>query len=164
MIWRTMNRTDLETVFTLGNQIHQDYQEDRAVFESRWRIYPEGCHVLDDQEGVVTGYAISHPWTLHNPPKLNTVLETLPARPDTYYIHDIALAPAARQGGYGRQIIAHLHTHASQNGFATSSLVAVGGTRAFWEKQGYSAHRTPELAALLTSYDGDAAYMIRSGT
>jgi GNAT superfamily N-acetyltransferase len=161
MIWRNMNHADLETVFTIGNQIHRDYQEDRAVFDSRWQLYPEGCHVLDDQ-GTIQGYAITHPWRLYDAPKLNTVIAALPEQPDTYYIHDIALLPEARQGGYARQILGNLHTHAAKQGFHRASLVSVSGTRAFWEKQGYKMHHTPDLAALLSSYDDDAVYMIRN--
>ncbi len=163
MIWRTMNHADLETVFTIGNQIHRDYQEDRAVLDSRWTIYHEGCHILDDH-GAVKGYAVTHPWRFYDAPKLNTVIAALPAQLDTYHIHDIALLPEARQGGHARQIIAALHSHAAEKGFGTSSLVSVSGTRSFWEKQGYKTYNTPQLDVLLKTYDEDAAYMIRKNT
>ena len=161
MIWRALNSADCERIFIIGNQIHADYQEDRAVFESRFALYPEGCLVLEGN-GALKGYAISHPWKLFDPPKLNTVLDTLPARPDTYYLHDLALLPEARGGGHAGQGIDLLARHAASQGYDNSTLVAVGGTKPFWERQGYGVQNHQALSSHLASYDKDAAYMLRS--
>lgn len=160
MIWRALNSADCETIFIIGNQIHADYQEDRAVFESRFALYPEGCLGLEDN-GTLRGYAISHPWKLFDPPKLDTVLHTLPARPDTYYLHDLALLPEARGGGHAAQAIGFLARHAASQGYDNSTLVAVGGTTPFWERQGYRIQNDPVLSARLATYDENAAYMLR---
>ena len=93
-----MTAADLPAVNAIAAQVHVAYPEDAAVFAERLTLHPAGCCVLDGGTGVA-GYVISHPWRIAEPPALDTLLGALPAPASTYYIHDIALLPAARRGG-----------------------------------------------------------------
>ncbi len=42
-----------------------------------------------------------YPWRFGQPPKLNMRLHRLSDDADTFYIHDVAILPAARGGGAG---------------------------------------------------------------
>ena len=64
-----MRQTDLHEVARLANDIHIDYPEDKAVFVNRFHLYPAGCSVLDD-DGMLAGYAITHPWKRYHPARL----------------------------------------------------------------------------------------------
>ncbi|MDC7784204.1 GNAT family N-acetyltransferase [Rhodoplanes tepidamans] len=162
--WRPMVDGDLAAVLAVAAVVHPDLPEDRAVFAERRRLAPEGCHVLADPAtpapGGLAGYVVSHPWA-GAPPALDTLLGGLPERPTTWYLHDLALLPAARGGGAGATIVDRLAAHARAAGFTTLSLVAVGGSPGFWMRQGFSAVDDPALAEKLASYGAAARFMVR---
>jgi ribosomal protein S18 acetylase RimI-like enzyme len=160
-LWRPMTITDLPQVGALAAVIHPDFPEDRAVFAERLRLYPAGCHVLAQGEELAA-YVVSHPWIDRRPPALNDLLGALPARPSTYYIHDLALAPTARGSGAGGKIVAQLVTLARSEALRTMSLVAVNGSERFWQRQGFASVAMPELEAKLRSYSDDARFMVRA--
>lgn len=150
-----MAPSDLAEVERLGNAIHQAHPERPEVFAERLALCPEGCHAL----GSLDGYIISHPWTLGSPPALDTLLGALPARPDTWYIHDLALHERARGTGAAPAIVAHLAALAQARGLRSMSLIAVGRSPGFWARQGFApASLAPGKIA---SYGGGAAYMVR---
>ncbi len=149
---------DLPDVEAVGARVHPDYPEDDAVFQERLRLYPAGCLVLRAGAGIA-GYAISHPGLLDHPPKLNTLLGALPAHPDSYFIHDLAVLAQARGSGAGAAAIAHLAEQARGRGFVTLSLVAVSGSAGFWQRLGFAPidAMTPRVA----SYGPTARFMLR---
>jgi ribosomal protein S18 acetylase RimI-like enzyme len=159
-LWRPMAQADLPAVGALASLIHPDFPEDDAVFIERLRLYPAGCHVLARGE-TLAAYVVSHPWIARQPPALNDLLGALPMRPSTYYIHDLALAPAARGSGAGKKIVAQLAALARAEALPTMSLVAVNGSERFWQRQGFAAMAAPELEAKLRSYSDDARFMMR---
>lgn len=154
--WRAMRAGDLPAVEAVAQAIHVDYPEDDAVFAERLRLCPEGCLVLDGPAGIV-GYLISHPWRLGDPPALDTLLGALPAAPDTWYIHDLALAPAARGSGAAGRVVERAVALAAKLG--SLSLISVGGSGPFWRRQGFA--EAPAPAGKLGSYGAGAAYMVR---
>lgn len=154
-----MTSDDLVAVQAIADRVHVDFPEGAAVFAERLLLYPQGCFVLVGREGA-TGYVISHPWTLARPPALNTMLGTLPSQPSTFYIHDLALLPAARGSGAAAAVVTRLIAHAVQAGFATMSLVAVNGSAGFWERHGFHELRDAALATKLASYGADARLMV----
>jgi ribosomal protein S18 acetylase RimI-like enzyme len=155
-----MSEADIASVAGIADRVHLDYPEDAAVFAERQRLYPEGCRVLV-LGGEVSAYIISHPWCYLEPPSLNTMLGKLPDAPTTYYIHDIALLPAARGSGAASVVIAEVLGHAASTGAANASLVAVGGTEGFWGRYGFRLLADPLLDKKLRSYDETARYMVR---
>ena len=153
--WRPMAPSDLEAVERLGNTIHQAHPERPEIFAERLALCPEGCHVL----GNLDGYIISHPWTLGSPPPLDTLLGALPAQPDTWYIHDLALHERARGTGAAPAIVAHIATLAQARALPTMSLIAVGRSHGFWSRQGFISRPVP--SGKLASYGGGADHMVR---
>ncbi|HWL04395.1 MAG TPA: GNAT family N-acetyltransferase [Xanthobacteraceae bacterium] len=160
-VWRPMAAADLPAVMEIAGKVHPGYPEDEAVFAERLRLCPRGCLVAESA-GAAVAYAVSHPWHAHHPPKLNTLLGALPAAPQTFYIHDIALLPAARGTGLGRAIVAQLADVARGGGLPNLSLVAVNGSVPFWRRQGFVIDDAPALRESLRSYGGDAAFMTRN--
>ncbi len=159
--WRPMTVTDLPATCALSATIHQAYPEDDAVFAERLGLYPAGCHVYTAAESIAA-YVISHPWRALDAPALNSLLGKLPATPSTYYIHDLALAPQARETGAATWIVKKLADHARERELHTMSLVAVNGSARFWQRQGFAQTDIPALAEKLRSYcDDDARFMAR---
>lgn len=125
-----MTASDLPEVSRIAGLVHPDFPEDDAVFAERLALFPAGCLVLP-----AGGYLLAHPWTRGCPPALNSRLGALPARPDTLYLHDIALLPAARGRGAGEAALRRVEALARP--FGEVSLVAVGGSAGFWGRMGF---------------------------
>jgi ribosomal protein S18 acetylase RimI-like enzyme len=158
--WRVMTAFDLPVVVALADMVHPDYWEAPEILAERQRLYPIGASLLELGEKPV-GYAFSHPWRSNSLPALNSLLNVIPEDADTYYIHDLALLPVTRKVGAASQIVGTLTKLASARGFPTMSLVAVNGSQAFWEKQGFAVTEVPELYGKLLSYDETARYMVK---
>jgi len=152
-----MRDTDLQTVSDVAEVVHPSHPEDATVFVERLHLYPEGCHVFE-RNRILVGYIISHPW-IGEPPALNTMLGELPAAPTTYYIHDLALLPAARRGGAANAIVTALLDHARQENFTTATLVAVNNSGRFWRKHGFQTMHDQDMVAKIESYGADARVM-----
>lgn len=159
--WRRMEAGDLAAVSRMAAIIHTGFFEEDAIYSERLELYPEGCHLLQAASGETLGYAITHPWRLYSMPALNSMLERLPTTPSTYYLHDIALMPAARGTGAAGRIVSLLAAHAGEQGFDTMSLVAVNNSAGFWQKHGFEIDDRPELEAKLRTYSDDARFMLR---
>lgn len=139
---RPMHRTDLNGVIPLAAAIHEAYPEDDAVFVNRLELFPAGCWVFV-KNGRIAEYVLSHPWPRFSPPLLNQVPGTFSASPDSFYIHDLAVAPWARASGAGRALAAAALQAAWKASLPRVGLVAVGGSESFWEQQGFAASIMP---------------------
>ena len=158
--WRAMTPADLPAVTALAAAIHVAHPEEDAVFAERLALFPAGCLVLEDQDGIA-GYVLAHPWRRLAPPALNARLDALPADPDCLYLHDVALAPSARGRGAAAAALARLDALAQASHLPCIALIAVGGTLAFWKRHGFAPVDAPSLATKLRSYDADARLMQR---
>lgn len=158
--WRTMCEHDLPAVGEIAARLHPAYPEDARIFAERLQLYPNGCLVLEVNDCML-GYVISHPWRHRQPPTLNSLLQTLPVRPSTYYIHDVALLPQARGLGAVVQLLSRLSRIAQDDGLPALSLVAVNGSSEFWSRQGFVAIDDPELQEKLNSYDLAARFLYK---
>ena len=156
-----MTIEDLSAVDAIAARVHPAYPEDRTVFAERLRLHSDGCWVLAASGAEIAGYVISHPWHLGAPVALNVLVGRLPEPASTYYIHDLALLPAARGGGAAGRIVAQLIRHARRLGLRSLSLVAVSGSTAFWVKQGFAVALMPGAGGCTGSYGDDAKLMIR---
>jgi ribosomal protein S18 acetylase RimI-like enzyme len=161
--WRAMTSADLAAVQALADVIHPDFPEDAAVFADRLALHPAGCFILVGSSGAV-GYALSHPWYDRQPPKLNAVLHHPATDASTYYIHDLALHPAARKSGAAAAMVAILANHASALQLQNMTLVAVNNSVHFWRRQGFDIVVEPALVRHLRSYDINACFMRRELT
>lgn len=156
-----MTAADLPAVNALAALIHPGYPEDAAVFVERLRLYALGCRVLE-RDGELAAYVVSHPWLDRAPPPLNTLLGELPARPTTYYLHDLALLPEARGSGAAVEVVTLLAEQARDERLPSLSLIAVNGSAGFWRRQGFEAVADDTLASKLRSYGEDAQFMVRT--
>lgn len=154
-----MSPRDLPAVYAVAHQVHPGYFEALEVFAERLSLHPAGCLALVDARDEVIGYVLSHPWHYGSPPALNSLLDALPESPDTFYIHDLALLPAARGTGAAATVVARLRDHAMSCGCSHLSLVAVNASLSFWQRQGFSVMTVPGLAERLASYDPTACFM-----
>jgi GNAT superfamily N-acetyltransferase len=157
--WRFMTAADLPAVSAVAAKVHPDFPEDDAVFAERQRLFPPGCRVLAGSGGLAA-YAVSHPWRAGSCPPLNTLLGALPEPASTYYIHDIALLPAARGTGAAGEVVEALKREALGARLKELSLVAVNGSASFWSRMGFVEAGGADLADKLSSYGADARYMI----
>lgn len=155
-----MTRADLSAVARIAAIVHPAYPEDPAVAAERLALDPAGCFVFDGADGP-SAYLLSHRWVDGAPPALDTHLHALPAHPNVWYIHDIALMPETRGQGAARAIVAALDALARSHGLHRLALVAVNNSVPFWQRHGFTDATTPALAEKLTTYDGDARYMTR---
>jgi GNAT superfamily N-acetyltransferase len=158
-----MAPADLPAVMRVAARVHPGYPEDEAVFAERLRLAPEGCHVLAAGDGTLRGYLVSHPWPAGAVPALNSLLGAIPPGTANWYLHDLALLPAARGTGAAGRIVAAIARHAAEAGHASLALVAVADSAGFWRRQGFREVDDPALALKLASYDDAARYMRRDG-
>lgn len=158
VLWRGMAAGDLASVGGIAAMVHPAFPEDDAVFAERLALHPVGCRLLV-VAGEPAGYVISHPWRSGSLPALNALLGSLPGDADVYYIHDLALLPAARGTGAGAAAVHDLKRHALSLGFTALSLVAVNNSAAFWTRQGFGETPSGAVAEKLASYGDDARLM-----
>lgn len=160
--WRAMREEDLDTVTAISDVVHADFRESRETYAERLALYPAGCIVFE-RDGVVEGFLISHPWYRGAAPKLNQPLGTLPVKPDSFYLHDIALLPATRGSGAGRAALDYVIDHVSKTGFAEIALIAVNGADSYWRRQGFEiAVAAGENDTPLPNYGPGSYYMRRA--
>jgi len=158
--WRPMRSDDLAAVQVISDAVHPGFFEAPAVLAEKYRLYPAGCFVLQSG-GDLLGYVFTHPWRTGELPALNRLLGRLPDDAGSFYVHDLALLPGARGTGAAGAIVARLADYAVAAGFAEMSLVAVNGSAAFWNRQGFVVVDAPELAAKLAGYEPTARLMRR---
>ncbi|MET3512657.1 GNAT superfamily N-acetyltransferase [Pseudacidovorax sp. 1753] len=156
-----MQRQDLPAVLQIAAEVHPGYPEGEAVFAERLALFGGGCLCLATPGGVLAGYVLSHPWQADAPPALDTLLQRLPVPAPAYYLHDMALLPAARGLGAAGRAMPLLAAQAVAAGCREMALVAVNGSAGFWARQGFEVREVPALAAKLASYDAAARFMVR---
>jgi GNAT superfamily N-acetyltransferase len=159
--WRPMTAADLDAVAEIAAVGFPDHFEGRACFENRLALNPAGCFVLGGEDGAPKGYLIAYPWRPGDAPALNTLVEAIPDDATLIYLHDLALHPDARGGGWARPIVERLAGEAKATGWPALALVAVNDAAPFWERLGFEVVDAPEMAAKVASYGPDARYMIR---
>ena len=155
--WRPMQAGDLDAVAEIAGLSFPDHFEGRDCFENRLTLNPGGCFVLADEDGAVKGYLVAYPWRAGTTPALNTLIEAIPADAGVMYLHDLALHPDARGGGWTGPIIERLAQTAKADGWPALALVAVNDAAPFWEGRGFRVAGAPGM----DGYGPDARYMTR---
>lgn len=149
-----MSAGDLAAVSAISDAVHGRFTEPVAVYAERLALYPAGCRLLVQDDAAI-GYLITHPWYREDPPKLGAMLGAIPADADAYYLHDIALLPAARGTGAGEAALAFVKAHARGLGLSDIALMAVGGADRYWAAQGFAY-----VPRDVDSSYGDGAYLM----
>jgi len=156
-----MAAADLDAVANIAAVGFPDHFEGRDCFENRLALNPSGCFVLADGMGQPQGYLVAYPWTAGAAPALNTLIEAIPADASVMYLHDLALAPGVRGGGWSRPIVERVANQARDAGWPALTLVAVNDAAPFWERHGFEGVDPPGMADKLAGYGANARYMVR---
>lgn len=159
--WRAMTAADLDAVAAIAAVSFPDHFEGRDCFKNRMALNPSGCFVLAGPDGPPRGYLVAYPWTADALPALNTLIPAIPDDASVVYLHDLALDPAVRGGGWSRPIVERLAAEAGAAGWRALTLVAVNDAAPFWERHGFAVVDTAAMADKLASYGGDARFMVR---
>ena len=159
--WRPMTAVDLDAVARIAVVAFPDHFEGRPCFENRLSLNPSGCFVLATGAGEPQGYLVAYPWHPDSAPALNAPISAIPADAAVMYLHDLALLPAVRGGGWSRPVVERLADDARAAGWTRLALVAVNDATAFWARHGFAAVEAAGLATKLASYGPDARYMVR---
>lgn len=150
-----MRADDLPAIAVISGSVHGRYAETEATYAERLALHPGGCLVFE-RDGAVAGFLTSHPWQGERPLALNERLVEIPADSDSYYLHDIAILPAARGVGAGKTALAFVIDQARHCGLAEVMLMAVNGADSFWSSQGFS-YAGPDAHGAY----GDGAHFMR---
>ena len=165
---RPMRATDLPAVLEIQAKCYRGMLlESAAALGSRLALSPATCWVAAGQEGKLAAYLFTHMWPRDSLPALDDVLERHwerggePASTLTWFVHDMAVAPAGQGKGLAPALYAAARAPALDAGLRSSRLVAVQSAAAWWRRLGYE-NLTPASAALsakLSAYGDDAVLM-----
>lgn len=159
---RLLNPRDLPAVMQVQAEAYSDLGESRDALASRLESAPDWCWGAE-RNGKLCAYLLTHPWHRDKPPAWNQPLPHPLPTPGHFHIHDLALSPLARGSGVAPRLIANALAAARQAGLHEARLIAVQGSRVFWEKQGFRLKAvTPAMQAELESYGADACLMHRA--
>jgi GNAT superfamily N-acetyltransferase len=158
--WRAMTAADLAAVFAISAALHPGLPERPEVLGEKFRLFPQGCFVLE-RGGEAVGYAFSHPWLLNAIPPLDAFLGEIPRDAACLYLHDAAVLPGAR-GQASVRLVERLRMIAEGLGLSRLALVSVYGTVGLWGRFGFAPVDDPALAGKLACYGPTARYMTAS--
>jgi ornithine decarboxylase len=128
--------------------------EDQQALASRVRASPGTCFALD-ADGRLGGYLLSLPYPRFRYPDLARG-EQVCHRSSNLHLHDLVVAQPLRRRGLASRLVRHLLATAAEGGYRHVSLVAVGGSDAFWSAHGFTPEAVPPAA-----YGPGAVYMSR---
>ena len=138
--------------------------ESAEVFTRRLTS-PANCSLVLEYAGQVVAYLAAYASERHKVTPLQGDFEAVaaPGRPDTLYLHDMAVLPQCAGRGLARALLQPLWSQAAAQGLRYTALVSVQGSQAYWERQGYAAQTLADAAqhACLASYGAGAIYMLR---
>ena len=152
--------SDLDGVLAVQAVVFPAFQETKATFAERLRLYPDGFFVAKEGDDI-KGYLVSYPIQRFQPPPLDNLIGAVSPGCDAYYVHDLSLLPEMRGRGAAVAMIEAMTEVARNAGFTRMALIAVGGADIFWRRFGFATVAMPPLEARLLAYGADAVYMER---
>ncbi|WP_432727306.1 GNAT family N-acetyltransferase [Variovorax sp. W6] len=159
---RGMRADDLDAVLAIQLACYgAGFVEDGALIARRLCAAPHTGWVVEHRGGV-RAYLAGYPSVAGKLTPLHGEFEVA-QRPDSLYLHDLAVDPGASGLGLGPRLVRHAWAHAMQAGWRHSTLVSVQSSVGFWQRQGYEATLPdgPAQEARLATYPGESVYMIR---
>ena len=162
-VLRPMTPSDLCAVLDIQRACYPgDFLESAEVITQRLRS-PGNLSCVAERGGVVCAYLAAY---RSRPGKLTPLhggFDTV-AQPDTVYLHDMAVALAAKGQGLAQRLVEHLWAQGRSEGLVCSALVSVQGSQLFWERLGYRVHTLTEPVQQrnLDSYGAGACYMAKT--
>lgn len=158
---RTLLLQDIPAALALQAAIYPAFLvEPEPAFVSRMRLAASYCLAATARDKLV-GYLLAHAWPSGSPPPVGAVLADGMPR-EILFIHDLAVAPAARGTGVGRALLDHAGAAATSDGLVRAELIAVEGAADFWRRQGFvDASMSDALHAKVAAYGPAARWMVR---
>lgn len=161
---RQMQASDLDAVLDLQQRCYAPaFHEPREAFASKLLASPRSCWVMPGPSGL-HAYLVSLPIEGDQLPKLHAGAWHHPAHPDWLYVHDMAVAPAARGSGASGLLMQQAYAFARALILPDIGLIAVQDSSPYWARQGFvlvnsSARLTPDK---LASFGTHAVFMQRA--
>jgi len=159
--WAPAAEKEIIVAARLGNKVHLAYQEEFCVIYRKYELFSEGCYALKDAAGDLYGYAIFHPWTYGEPPRLNQYFDRIPENCECLHLHDIVVADELRGRGHTSDFIRIFLEATKKNDKPKATLVAVGGTESLWRHFGFHDPGLQSTKDALLSYSETSIYMAR---
>ncbi|MGT2506518.1 GNAT family N-acetyltransferase [Cupriavidus basilensis] len=173
-ILRPMRPTDLPAVLEIQAQCYRGMLlESGAALASRLTLSPATCWAAAraGQNETLAAYLFTHMWPQDSLPPLDGVLEPHWERSDesrraaalTWFVHDMAVAPAGQGKGLAQGLYVAARAAALDAGLRSSRLVAVQSAAPWWRRLGYEKIAAADDAsdAKLSAYGADAVLMGR---
>lgn len=162
---KVMDTADVSAVLALQAQCYgPEFHESAQAFQAKLRA-TQGlhCSFLARQGGQDLGYVVSLPVDDAGLPALDAPDCPRASAPRMMYLHDLAVAPAGRERRLGHKLVQQVVQRAQDMGLARIGLVAVQGSQAWWQRQGFTEVSTPAepLAGKLASFGEGASFMQR---
>lgn len=160
---RPMLPSDLPAMLAVQAQCYPpSMQEEGALLLARLQAAGDTCLVATDGDSVCA-YLFAYLSVRGAVTDLGAPFAPA-ARPDTLYLHDLAVAPRAHGQGLARRLADHLLARGREHGLDWAALVSVQDTARFWAGLGFrSASARPAAPGHgLASYPEGALYMERA--
>ena len=160
---RPLTAQDLPGLLAVQRACYGDgYIESAAVYARRLAS-PTQCSVVLERAGQLCAYLAAYDSLAGKVTPLHGDFEAADP-PDTLYLHDMAVLPALAGQGLARPLLAPLWRGAVPRGLTRSALVAVQGSRGYWERHGYAVHALRDAVQRqhLAAYGEGAVYMLRT--
>ncbi|MDX3775650.1 GNAT family N-acetyltransferase [Chromatiaceae bacterium AAb-1] len=158
---RAMTIADIAGVDQIQRQCYTELEpESVQSLSAKLRASPGSCFIAESALGM-QGYIIAIPWLQGQVPPLNAADCVLPAEPDCLYLHDLAVAPAARGSGAATLLVQQVLAVASNQTVSAVGLVAVQGSVPYWQRYGFAVYPPDRaLTAKLATYGRNIHYMV----
>lgn len=163
---RPMASADLPEVLAVQAQCYRpELIESADALASRLALAPALCWVAAhaDAPRRLAAYLLTHPWPRETLPPLDGVLQLDGAAGDTpltWFIHDMAVAPAGQGQGLAKRLYAKARQGAMQAGLRCSRLIAVQSAARWWQGLGYAPVALATEAATRVSRYGEGAVVM----
>src|SRR5471030_1536902 len=98
--------------------------ESSEALLAKQALSPHSCWLAENKHGPL-GYLFAHPWHDNTLLILNRPLDNLPDQANTFFLHDLAIHPHARNQGLAQALIQQAMQWAREENFCKAMLVAV---------------------------------------
>jgi GNAT superfamily N-acetyltransferase len=164
---RPMAAADLPEVLAVQAQCYRpELIESADALASRLALAPALCWVAAHANAPqrLAAYLLTHPWPREALPPLDGVLRhdgpAAGETPLTWFVHDMAVAPAGQGQGLAKRLYAKAWHGAMQAGLRCSRLIAVQSAARWWQGLGYAPVALAREAATKLSRYGDGAVVM----
>lgn len=160
-VCRRMQVGDLGAIHAIQEERYpESMQESMTVIMRRLHTAHETCWVAEDWMGPC-GYLFAYPSTLGAVTQLDGEF-SIPANPDTLYLHDLAASRRVDGQGVGGALFKLAMATARARKFPYSGLVAVQGAHEYWARSGYAASNpSHEYRSIIQDYPAGTVYMVK---